>query len=236
MKYIILFTISSLLVACETSSSSSNNSNIHSASHITNEEFAILDSANVESDILSKIRIYTDSTIHLLKSTKYNYDEVKDSYETETICHSGFYFLASQEGAQNMVLELKDDFNSMGYLIYISEENFGYYPDEVSVLKSKDQFDILKAEGTDGTNWGLNNDDIIAQLKTWNNNYPFEIVGAGYDFVVAIFLEKPNGDDMKKFAREVYKFCPDVVDQGTGTVEELEKEMIKSGMLYLWWD
>jgi hypothetical protein len=35
---------------------------------------------------------------------------------------------------------------------------------------------------------------------------------------------------------EVYEFCPDVVDQGTDTVEGLESEIKKSGTIFLWWD
>ena len=38
------------------------------------------------------------------------------------------------------------------------------------------------------------------------------------------------------FAREVYAFCPDVVDQGTETVEALAAEMKQENTVYLWWD
>jgi hypothetical protein len=41
---------------------------------------------------------------------------------------------------------------------------------------------------------------------------------------------------MVAFAREVYAFCPDVVDQGTGAVEALAAEMSRTNTLYLWWD
>jgi hypothetical protein len=37
-------------------------------------------------------------------------------------------------------------------------------------------------------------------------------------------------------AEEIYSMCPDVVDQGTGTVEELAREMKESKLLYFWWD
>jgi Domain of unknown function (DUF4253) len=40
----------------------------------------------------------------------------------------------------------------------------------------------------------------------------------------------------KKLAAEVYELCPDVVDQGTMTVEVLEEENKASGRIFLWWD
>ena len=64
-----------------------------------------------------------------------------------------------------------------------------------------------------------------------------EIAGpAGYMvFIVeAVFVKQPA--DMDAFAREVYEFCPDVVEQGVGTVKALADEMRRSGILYLWWD
>lgn len=53
-------------------------------------------------------------------------------------------------------------------------------------------------------------------------------------FDEAVFKKTPA--DMDAFAREVYEFCPDVVDQGVGTVHALAREMRKTGALYLWWD
>ena len=57
---------------------------------------------------------------------------------------------------------------------------------------------------------------------------------ADFDFVEAVFVKQPAG--MDAFAREVYEFCPDVVEQGVGTVKALADEMRRSGTLYLWWD
>jgi hypothetical protein len=54
------------------------------------------------------------------------------------------------------------------------------------------------------------------------------------DWAEANFIQKPT--NMTKFAQELYEFCPDVVDQGAGSIEELEKEMNAFDILYLWWD
>ena len=59
-------------------------------------------------------------------------------------------------------------------------------------------------------------------------------IGIGFDFCECEILNK--GIDYAKLAAEVYEFCPDVVEQGTDTVEALEEEMSDTGIIYLWWD
>jgi hypothetical protein len=42
--------------------------------------------------------------------------------------------------------------------------------------------------------------------------------------------------DANALARRFYAFCPDIVDQGTGSVEALAQELRRSRTLYCWWD
>ena len=42
--------------------------------------------------------------------------------------------------------------------------------------------------------------------------------------------------DAAVLARRMYRFCPDIVDQGTGTVAALAKELEQTNELFLWWD
>ena len=58
--------------------------------------------------------------------------------------------------------------------------------------------------------------------------------GLIFDWFEAAFETPPK--DYTKFAREVYAFCPDIVDQGAGSVEELAKEIERTKSVYLWWD
>jgi hypothetical protein len=46
----------------------------------------------------------------------------------------------------------------------------------------------------------------------------------------------PPGADIAKLPAEVEALCPDVVSQGTGTVDALAHEVRSSGTLYCWWD
>ncbi|MDP5239735.1 DUF4253 domain-containing protein [Uliginosibacterium sp. 31-16] len=123
-----------------------------------------------------------------------------------------------------------------GYVVFVSEQNFNINnkPDQVAVIRSDDQLDALRIMGTNGINYDLETKHVLQQLKRWDKKYGLTIVGAGMDWVQASFKMKPS--PMLPFAREVYKFCPDVVDQGTDTVEKLAEEMARGNTLYLWWD
>jgi hypothetical protein len=60
------------------------------------------------------------------------------------------------------------------------------------------------------------------------------LVGASGDWC-EFKIEKEPADWMV-FANEAYAVCPDIVDQGTGSVEALAEEMKNTRRLYFWWD
>jgi len=88
--------------------------------------------------------------------------------------------------------------------------------------------------GTNGTNYDIGTDRIIAHLGEWDRRYGMTLLGAGDDCVEVELARAPS--DWGALAREVYEFCPDVVDQGAETVEALAAEMGESRRIFLWWD
>lgn len=131
--------------------------------------------------------------------------------------------------------QLRTTLKKQGYLLFKSEENFGNTPDKYAVLKTNDQFDIVKFRATCGPNYDINNDSIMLKLHQWYNKQPFEITGADADWV-EMHLEKLNQTTALAFANEVYEFCPDLTEQGAETVENLADEMLQTKRLFLWWD
>ena len=75
---------------------------------------------------------------------------------------------------------------------------------------------------------------VLERYRNWDEKYGLRLNGAGMDWLFAEFENPPS--DWTAFAREVYEFCPDVVDQGTGSVESLASEMKRMRGVYLWWD
>lgn len=123
-----------------------------------------------------------------------------------------------------------------GWLCFVSDRNFGIEgsPDHVSVLKADNLFEVIRVIGTNGWNYDIGPEKVISQLKDWDEKYGLVLQGAGFDWFEASFKKQPK--DMLKFAKEVNKFCPDLVAQGSGNVESLAKEMKQTNTLYLWWD
>jgi len=81
------------------------------------------------------------------------------------------------------------------------------------------KFDILKTKGTNGINCDLETEDVIAKLQAWDDSYGITIANVEHDRLDVTFAKLP--DDMQAFAEEVYAFCPDVVDQGFGCMDDM---------------
>jgi hypothetical protein len=88
---------------------------------------------------------------------------------------------------------------------------------------NEDQFGIIRQAGTGAPNFDMDTEAIIARLQQWQTLCKFKITAAGHDTVNIKFDTLPA--DMGAFAEDVYDFCPDLVDQGTGCVREMVEEM-----------
>jgi hypothetical protein len=146
----------------------------------------------------------------------------------------GVSFAVPSDEAERALATLRPSLARQGYFAFRYESHFGHGPDRLAILKTTDQFDALRTMSTNGVNYGLEPSDVLARLREWHDRYGLAIKGAGGDFVEATFVTHPR--DMRRFAEEVYAFCPDVVEQGTETVEALAEEMQRENTLYLWWD
>ncbi|MCI4568062.1 DUF4253 domain-containing protein [Lysobacter sp. CFH 32150] len=129
--------------------------------------------------------------------------------------------------------EMRDRLAGTPYRAYLLDDAFGTGPDKVAVVK-RDDYGYLAIVRTDGINHDLDHSKVMERYKRWDAKYGLKLVGAGQDWLEAEFRNPPG--DWLAFAKEVYEFCPDVVDQGTGEVSVLAKEMEKSNTVYLWWD
>lgn len=156
-----------------------------------------------------------------------------DTLSFDSVPRPGLTVAVPEARALPAVRALRDRVGP-GYAVFRSAWNFGHGDDRIAVLRADDPFAPLAAIGTNGINHDLTTEEVIARLREWDARFGLRIVGASGDWVEAEFVRQP--DDMLAFAREVYAFCPDVVDQGTGDVEALAEEMRRTNTLYLWWD
>jgi hypothetical protein len=98
-------------------------------------------------------------------------------------------------------------------------------------------FAPVRDASTSALNFEIDNVAIINHLTQWQSLCSFIVKSAEGDRIEIEFTTLPK--DMDAFVRDLYEFCPDLVDQGTGCVaemiemaeemgEELDPEMLKS--------
>ena len=105
---------------------------------------------------------------------------------------------------------------------------------ELVVGPGASQLDIPRLVRSDAANYDMGTEDLVRKLREYDRDYGIGIFHAETDTIGFTLLNAP--DDMPAFAADLYAFCPDVVDQGLGSVEALEESVEAYGQVYLWWD
>ena len=77
----------------------------------------------------------------------------------------------------------------------------------------------------------------VAVHDYWNALYGAEIVCFSSDTLECRVDRQPaNREQALALAREQYLYCPDIVDQGTGTIQALAAGLLASDGWFFWWD
>ncbi|WP_108672336.1 DUF4253 domain-containing protein [Peribacillus acanthi] len=158
-------------------------------------------------------------------------------FEEDKVREIGVSFMASLQGIEDLVMNLQSKLRPFGLIVIILERSFGLKKAcKIGVIPENDPFEILKILQTNGENSGISNHDILVKLKDWNKRYPFDLIGVNHDWVEIQFSYLPEGDELISFAKEIYAFCPDIVEQGSESIEGLIEELTETKNLFLWWD
>jgi hypothetical protein len=77
----------------------------------------------------------------------------------------------------------------------------------------------------------------LAIWHRWNDRYGANIVCATHD-VIEGYVDAPPDSDSEAYelARQMYIYCPDIVDQGVQTIDNLASLLRDEGTWYFWWD
>lgn len=76
----------------------------------------------------------------------------------------------------------------------------------------------------------------MAAAKHWYEKFGAVPAVVTHDVLEYILPEIPDPEDTHELALEQYAFCPDIVDQGVGSVKTLEDGLALSNVWYFWWD
>lgn len=175
-----------------------------------------------------------DDGLFLKKLTKHKIYELYFQNElSDTKKADAIFSCAKEESARTIVLENLDYFTKQGKYIFIHQfSNNGY--NIALTASTSDPYKLMELCETNGCNYDIETEDIINKYKKWDNEFGIIPIAIGFDFCECKIIN--TNIDYYKLANEIYEFCPDVVDQGTETVEALEEEMKKSQTIFLWWD
>lgn len=192
---------------------------------LTDEEISVCEVIEYDQQLALTIKEVTKNSIELIPEVD-EYAEIQETKD-EGLCSKLAY-----RNAFDYVAKTKNKFNHKGYLLFFFEDNNkNVY---LSILKGNNEVEIVKWRQTNGINFNLDNNSIISKLKEWQKLCDYQILGVGGDYIEISFSTLPEHVD--EFVNDLYKFCPDIVDQGVGEISILKDELLKTKLLQLWWD
>lgn len=199
-----------------------------------NTDFYIYELTQSEQAFCTDAKLQAQDGLFLKKLTKRPVEKLVFENEYSTIEKpDGICSLTTQENARTIITENRDKMISEGKYIFISDLTHNGY--KVGLVgTTSNPYSIMEYAGTNGANYDIETKDIIDRYKKWDNEFGIRPIGIGFDFCECEIVNK--NIDYKRLANEVYEFCPDVVEQGTETVELLAEEMERTSTIYLWWD
>lgn len=123
-----------------------------------------------------------------------------------------------------------------GCSVVLHEQHFGFdgKPDVLLILPTANKYAVMVFTNVNGANYEIDTILVIKWMKRLDTSHPYLLTGCGFDFLSGRFKSKIA--DPRALARRMYEFCPDIVDQGTGSVEALADELARTNELYFWWD
>jgi hypothetical protein len=148
---------------------------------------------------------------------------------------AGVGFDVPSNTLERILRKAHTDFLARGFYLFRYDQNFNLQnlPDKVGLLPTTDPYAVMALMDTNGDNYNIGIDGVIAWMKELQQEQTFILTGIGFDYMEG-YLTSP-AKDPDALAKRMYQFCPDIVDQGVGTVSALAREL-RTGTLYFWWD
>ena len=192
---------------------------------LSHSELNLASQIGFEADVLLLVKEEARSPLHRLSG----YDG--DGYQ---IMADGIVISVPWSRSDQVLWSLREKLKRRNYMAFQIEINNSLKVDRIGIIKGTDQYEILRIMHTNGDDDDVSHEDVIAKLKQWEKRIRFEIVGAENDWVEIEFRTMPQ--DLKAFAEDVYEFSPETVDEGTGSLAELVKDISATKRLVLWWN
>ena len=191
---------------------------------------------NINTELLSNIKNDIKKEPIKLNREVYNYD--KDGNEDHYFLNKGLIFkFVDEKKAHSIFNKYYDKVVEGNNYIFLSNMDFdesynSYY--DIIIIDGSDPFKLIEQIGTNGVNYDIYNPDIVKKLKEWDEEVDFKIVVIDVSRIHAYMNKLPN--KIKEFSSDVYEFCPDVIDQGYSSMDEMISDYKENKYFWLWWD
>jgi ankyrin repeat protein len=150
---------------------------------------------------------------------------------------------ASVDQGLRLLARLQDELLAEGFVLVCTNA----IPEEerlpLVLLPTAEKYVALIACGTNGANYGLDTEAVIAWLRGMEQENPFRLGGCGHDFLHGRFAGPI--EDATALAARMIEFCPDIADQAhasirlqprAGQAAAIAQEMTATGSFFFWWD
>ena len=231
MKRIFYFLLLLLTISCLNKSDSKSDVISNFASNDINKN-----GLNIDSKLLSDIKNDIKKEPIDLNREVWNYD--RQGNEEHYFLNKGLVFkFVNEQKAHSIFNKYHDKVIEGNNYIFLTnmdfDESYNTYYDIV-IIDVSDPFKLIEQIGTNGVNYDIYNPDVVKKLKEWNDQVNFKFVVIDVSRIHAYMKRLPN--DINKFSLEVYEFCPDVIDQGYSSMEEMISDYKENKYFWLWWD
>lgn len=129
---------------------------------------------------------------------------------------------------------LQRQFLERGCFVYEPDYSHGEKPEKLCILPTTDKYNVIALHQTNGCNYGIGPGYVVEWLKKLEVEQPFVLTCIAHDTLAGHFLTQI--EDPEGLAFRMYDFCPDIVDQGCGSIEVLAQSLQASSELFFWWD
>lgn len=224
--YFLLF----ILCSCNSNDQKDQNSNL--------SQNVEIDDPETEQDVVKSISKITHLTPEENSVIRYKQDSVGSWYNQYDSIVPGVKFKSVKENiAYEIIDRYFDKVKQSGNYLYLTnldfDESFSSHYD-VIIAPISNQLDLIKFVGTEPVNYGLSNQDVIEWFRQKEAEFDFDIIVADVSRIETKL--KTNPTSFEKLGKEIYDFCPDVIDQGHEDMNELINYLKSTKHMWFWWD
>ncbi|HEU0014817.1 MAG TPA: DUF4253 domain-containing protein, partial [Longimicrobium sp.] len=164
--------------------------------------------------------------------------EFEDLETMEMVPAEGFEIGLSEKLPDRVMDAAAPLFRARGFLLFRNQHpvRLGEHPEYIALYPRDAAYEVMALAQTNGANYGIGPDSVVAWLRRLEADHPFVVTGIGHDYFEGRFTGAMDDARARLLARMMDDFCPDVVTQGTGTLRALEREVRRERVLYCWWD